>query len=105
MSISSPESDSSEGKSDPAFDTSKKLSPGEIHLEDEVSDSKNFIKEKSQNLHEKDLDEASNSSSLSRVKAVPTVATLICVNDKLFSVIFPSLNTLTSDFREAIRQL
>lgn len=86
MSASAPETDSSDSNYDTVPATRKKHNPDEIRLKDEVSHVKECIKERCQKTREKDLDEASNCSSLSRVKAISPVAALTSVNVYTFVI-------------------
>lgn len=84
---SAPESDSS---SSIIYDATpvpkKKLSLDETTMKPDVAGSsiKEFLKERSQKLQEKDLDETSDSQSTgSRLKAISPAATLTSVSDTL----------------------
>lgn len=82
-SASAPESDSSDSIYDATHIPKKKLSLDETLLHKNTEDekkSKEFIKEQSHKMQEKDLDETSNCSSFSRVKTISPAATLTSVN-------------------------
>jgi hypothetical protein len=79
---SAPESDTSSSIFDATPIPKKKLSlDGNLMKRDVSSNTvKEFLKEKCQKLHEKDLDETSYCSSIERAKTVSPAATLTSVN-------------------------
>lgn len=81
-SASAPESDSSDISYDITPTPKKKLSLDDSQMKDEILDcnSKNFSKEKSEKMQEKDLDETSYCSIASTAKTLSPVPTLTSVN-------------------------